>query len=643
MRDVVDEMPNAGVGESADGQPAARASAGGGFPVTFETGRHYKVHKSYIWLGPLLSTIALVVVVALNSISGFVQLGIAIKNGELEINPFLIVLAAIGGLLVLYGLMVGLYYLGYKNMSFVFDEREFSLYSGIITKRRVHVPYARVQSVNHRASVFQRIAGVCTVNIDSAGGAQNRAVRVPYLQLATAERLRVDLFVRKAAVEANQEVAVVYRPEADPTTQLGAAREAAIVAQQRGAAPMAPWQMQAAQGAQGGVQAQGVQTSGEANVLDSVAGDLGEYRGVWGGSVAGLEPVSYEYGLTNRELLLTSVSHGTPFVMAIVIGLSVLVSVVSISFAEDEFARFIASISVPITVLSFALSYVLGIAAIAISYGNFKACRRGSRIEVERGLLQRTFSGIDIERVQSIEVRQSFIRRQLGYCEISLGRIGTSGDNSNNTNNNSKLDASGIVVHPFVKIDRVDEILAGLAPEFADCPREQDLQPMPAIALGRNIRRRCVLFSWAFWLLACATVTFIVLTGIAEGPGFGFSYNQADMLFQIRTAYIVIAAICVVGIAFQAVGAVWWARGSGYALNNRFVVLRNDGLSTRFMAVPRQKVQCATTRSNPFQRGKNLTSLIVTTAAGTSSTSARLLDVPAEAGETFLEWLKPRH
>ena len=108
----------------------------------------------------------------------------------------------IGGIIIIplliYGLLVALAYWAYRNLSFVFDEGEFSLYSGIIVKKRVHVPYARVQSVNHHATVIQRIFGICTVAIDTAGGAANKAVRIPYVSLSVAERLRSELFLRKA-------------------------------------------------------------------------------------------------------------------------------------------------------------------------------------------------------------------------------------------------------------------------------------------------------------------------------------------------------------------------------------------------------------------------------------------------------------
>ena len=188
------------------------------YVATFETGRHYQVHKSYIWVGPIVAVFAMAFLTLVNGIQGWIELAKAIQAGDIHVNPLLVIGLIVLGLIVLIGLFIGLYALAWRNMSYVFDEREFSFYSGIITKRRVHVPYARVQSVNHRASLIQRLFGVCTVTIDSAGGSANKGVMVPYLQLEVAERMRAELFVRKAAVAAG----------ATPTLQVDAGAEFCI-------------------------------------------------------------------------------------------------------------------------------------------------------------------------------------------------------------------------------------------------------------------------------------------------------------------------------------------------------------------------------------------------------------------------------
>ena len=616
--------------QAAESAQAVSSPQPSPFVVTFETGRHYKVHKSYVWLGPVVAVLAVAVIALANSMPGIMQGITALQNADVHVPVLAAVAGAIIGLVVLYGIVLAVYALAYKNMSYVFDEREFSFYSGIITKRRTHIPYARVQSVNHRATIVQRLAGVCSVSIDSAGGASNKALRVPFLRLETAERMRVDLFVRKAAVEAGMEHVVTYDPNADTASIAGAQVEAMRVQEGRAQAPMAPGASIAS--APNGPAGQAATMS--PNVLDTVGGVVGDWRGAYGGLVAGLEPASYELGLSNHELLLTSISHSTPLAVAVVLGLSFAVSIGSIAFVGDSFSRTMVAFMAPIVLGTVLVSWLIGVIGTAISFGNFRARRRGSRIEVERGLLQRDFSGIDIARVQSVEIRQSLIRRMIGYCEISLGRINAGSDEAGKQNNSSST--RGLVVHPFVKIDRVDEIIDGLAPELTDRPRIEELAKLPAPAFRRSILRRCVWYNAGLYVLIALGILVVLVNST---PG-GISATAARGFYGMVG---IVAAICVVYTIGRAVGAVFWARGSGYTWNRNYLMLFNDGLSVERVIIPRQKIQSGSTRSNPFQRRLSLTGIAAMTAAGTRSTSVKLIDVPDEVGAAYLEWLKPRH
>ena len=585
------------------------------FVGTFETGRHYQVHKSYVYVAPVVAMLVFVVVVLLNGAQGIIQLALAIRNGDIAVNPLFVVGGIVLGFIVLVGAFVGLYWLAWRNMSYVFDEREFSFYSGIITKRRVHVPYARVQSVNHRASIIQRVFGVCTVVIDSAGGSSNKGVRVPYLRLETAERMRVELFMRKAAVAAGMEGAIAYAAHADTGSEEGAQAEAARVARERAQAPVAPVRTPGSEGIAaiaaawicpqcgkentgrfcGGcgtaipADQAGMTSTGSPNALDATMGVVGDWRGMYGGAALfGEEPAAYEYGLSNRELLLTTVSHDTPIVVALTIGLTFIVTCAFAILVQDEVASFIATFVFPIIVGATVLTWVFGLVTVLFSYGNFRACRRGSRIEVQRGLLARESSGIDIARVQSIEVRQSFIRRLIGYCEVSLGRIDAAGE-QNKGNNNSKAGTKGLVIHPFVKLDRVDEIIDGLAPEFADRPRRAECSPLPAPALRRALLRRCIWYNWALWIAVAIVICWAVIGALVNAGSIRFAsaaaYAQYDS-FMVGSLAIVIV-LCAAFTAGRAVGAVLWARHSGYSWNRRYLLLHNDGLSTADSLVPR--------------------------------------------------------
>ena len=142
-----------------------------------------------------------------------------------------------------------------------------------------------------------------------------------------------------------------------------------------------------------------------------------------------------------------------------------------------------------------------------------------------------------------------------------------------------------------------------------------------------------------------------VIVGICWGV-IGALVNAGAIHFANATAYaqydqfmvgslIIVIVLTVIFTAGRAVGAVLWARHSGYLWNRRYLLLCNDGLSTEQSIIPRQKIQAAATRSNPFQRRLSLATLQAVTAAGTRSTTARLLDVPADAGTAYLDWAKP--
>ena len=564
------------------------------YPVSFETGKHYKVHGSYIWLAPIVVTLAIVLVGGLNSVQGIIGAVAALQQHGVLPKAILTILLVIIGIAVVYGIICAICALAYKNMSYVFDEREFSFYSGIIIKKRVHLPYSRVQSVNHRAGIVQRLAGVCTVTIDSAGGASNKALRIPYLRLGTAERLRNDIFVRKAAVAVGAESSVVYVPDGTPTTPVDGARK-------------------------------------ESNVLDAAAGAVAEFRGVFGGDVAGLETPTYQFGLSNKELALASFTHGASIITGIYVamaGTATLAPVLTAKLASP----YVSLLFIPLIIGIILVAWLIGAAINAIAYGKYSCCRRGSRIEVESGLLQRRFSGIDISRIQSIEIRQTVIRQLLGYCEIAVGRISAAGDEGGKKGNSI---GRALVIHPFVKLEYAEQIIAGLIPEMDDRPRVQEISKLPKTAFRRSLIRRCLCFNVGVYV---AGATLLLWSVLKNSPG-TVVYPDFDTAV---TFFIVILLFCAVYTVARGAGALLWVRNSGYTWNRDYLLLHNAGWWENTAIIPRQKLQAGYTMDNPFQRRLSLTTLYAMTAAGVSKTSAKLIDIPAENGKAYLDWLKPR-
>ena len=492
--------------------------------------------------------------------------------------------------------------MSYKHIWYEFGDEEFSFYSGIFNKKRVHVPYRRIQSVDQTASLLQRVFGVCTVQIDTAGGASNKAVSVPFLRKADAEALRADLFARKSAA-----VGAPFR-EADAPSSFG-------------------------------------------NVLDAPAEVWDDVRGVFAGSEVDTGRISFQYGITNSELILTGLSNNTTLVLVVVGIIGVFSQVAEVVsqmageaggavaevLADAGLALFGNSLIALIVVGLIALSlfvWVMLALGTCISFGGFKARRRGDRIEVERGLLQHRFHGVSADRVQSVVVKQTFVRRIFGFCELSLGKVDAS---SGSGGMEDSLSEGALVVHPFVKVDRVPEIVAGLVPEFADMPTER--RRVPKVALRRALVRRTIVQGWGLW---CAVALALLHVGVMFGvSAYGDGFMSAGEIFWFDRIALVGYVACAVAEVLAAVGAVLWARSSWFSFNRRFMQVENGGLGTVSVCLPREKIQFGFSKSNPLQRRAKVATITARTAAGLQGTSTRLIDACEEDAAAWLAWLVP--
>ncbi len=555
--------------------------------------QRYKLHSSYIWLGSLRIVVAFAIVLIAGFADAFTSIMEVIREGR-----GFAVLAALGllavVLLVLLGLAFGYQAWSYKHTYYEVGEEEFSYHKGIFTKKRMHVPYQRVQSVNQNASVLQRLVGVCTVKIDTAGGASNEGITIPYVTKAAAESLRREIFARKQAILSGQ---------------------AAASSSTRAAAPDAV--------AVGG------------NVLDDVSEAFEDVRGIFGGAEVETGRISYEYRLTNKELLLSALTNSAASA-AIAIGiLGTLISVVGgvvgplLNSVRDSMVSWGAGFAIVFGVLLVigVMLFVWAVSAVAslLVYGGFRAMRRDRRIEVEHGLLSRSFHGLDIDRVQSVIVKQGFLRRLFGYCELSLGKIDSAPQGE--TNDKSTSISQGLIVHPFVKLSRVPEILNGLAPEFADVPVQT--VPVAPVALRRALVRRCTWGGFGFWLLVACVVMQCIMSVAAP-----------LVVLKFIAAFVAVYVLSVLCIVCEGVSAVLWYRGSGFAYNRDFMRVVNAGFSVRSVTFPRKKIQYGYLATNPFQRMSRVATLHAKSAAGTG-TDIKLMDVAQPDADAWFAWLHP--
>lgn len=591
--------------------------------------RHH-VHHTYIWLGTLRVAFWIFIAVLISLGSSIAEM--ISETGFISRHNSMALTAIIAGAVALFAIffivMVVYMKISYKHLYFTIEPSEFSLYKGILNKQRVHVPYTRVQSVDQKASLIQRVLGVCTVQIDTAGGASNKAISIPYVTKAQAIWLRSELFLRKQAavegVDVEQLRAISSIPSAPAATGaiVGAGADAST-----------------------GANAQAVNIDNVLEVGNQVWNEFG--NGLFSGTAHEDGKVTCEYGLTNKELVLTGLSNNTGFVAVIFMVIAVVLQVFTAVFQVFpeggewivdsvnrgtqalSFAGAVAAVVAIVVIL--LVVWAFSIIGTLISFGGFRARRRGTRIEVERGLLQHVYTGVDIDRVQSVVIKQTFIRRLIGYCELSLSKIDAA--SSEDESQNKNLNQTGLVIHPFLKVARVPEVLSGIAPEYDGAPK--DIKPVAKVALRRALIRRCIWQGGGFWLA--------VITAIAQAVlNIAWLYDEPIDIDIVDPVLMLLYALAAILFVIDAINAVLWARESGFSHNRDFIRILNGGFGRTTCDVPRRKIQYASTQTNPLQRLAHTATVNVRTAAGIGGTTVKLIDAWVEDAEECLEWVKPR-
>ena len=566
-----------------------------------QTGVRHSLHHCYIWLGALRAA-PVIFICGFSSLPGLTKLAEAL--GFISVNAFFAaVLLLLAFTVLICAVVMGARAWTYRYTWYEFDETEFSFYSGILNKRRTHVPYSKIQSVNERASLLQRLAGVRTVNIDTAGGASNKALVISYVERSAAEYLRRELFRRKHIEGEGERVAAV-----------------------------APGSL-----------------AGQGNVLDAAAAVMDDIRGVFAKDAVNTGVVTCEYRLGNKELLLSALCGRASFGLALATVMAALVVMATLAILAVlvDSATFFAATGVPksdlmltceltgsLLLLCLAMTWVTYLVGVCLSYGGFQARRRGGRIEVERGLITHVFNGIDVDRIQSVHIHQTFFQRLMRCCSVSYGRIGVaSGEESSSSSPQSETDK--LVVHPFLPIAEAWNVVQGLTPEYAHAPVAST--PMPKVALRRAITRRAMLKGVGFWL----AVVLLLLCAAVFAADATAARGHAQIGGLVAAMLIPGLLLCAAIAAIEVVGAFLWHRRSAFGFDGSGTIVVNGGYSTDTVIVPRKKMQYACLRTNPLQRHAGVATVLVCTAAGVRGRDERLIDVPIAEASAWLDWAQP--
>lgn len=247
------------------------------------------------------------------------------------------------------------------------------------------------------------------------------------------------------------------------------------------------------------------------------------------------------------------------------------------------------------------IGWLLSIGAKLIRYWGFRLERVGDELRTEYGLLSRHEGTVPLERVQSIRLEESVLRRLLGLASLRIETAGGVQDGDG-----ARGGAEAFV--PILRRSRAAELARAI---FHDLELD-DVRLAPVHPLAR----RRALFRYA-WPIIGASVTLALFLDIA----------WLGLLALLPGAYLYAGALY---------------RSYGYGARPGYAVARAGVMSRVTWLVPDRKIQTVHARASPFQRRYGLATLLLDTASGGSRTEARIPDLAAATAGRLLRELTQR-
>ena len=570
----------------------------------------------------------------------------------------------------------------YFHTCWFLTEKEIVLCRGAFLKRITRMPYEKIHAVNSTEKLLELITKTVTLTIDSAGGMMAGDIKIPSIARARAEILRNELKMRAfgnqstipdgsftiSAPGAEPHVSLGFPSGTQPGTASGMQAAPSLIAPslgtqpypQSGAAPgmqadssrtaSSPGtQAYPQSGAAPGVQAApsliapslGTQPYPQSGAAPGMQADSSRTAsspgtqaypqpGITPGMQGQAAPRMRAYSLTSKEIMLAGLANGRTL-LYIVIGLGLLWQLVSNLGLEDyifkhseSWVKRMIALGIPaiaVTVLGILiLSWIASILAFAMKNYNFSITTHGDRIEITRGLMSRVGIQVNLKRIQTLQIKQGIISRIFGYASIdaklAVSQIGQ-GQSSDPGHS-----PGSVTLHPFIKLDRINEYIAAFLPEYA--VRPDVMETLPKAALRRSVIRY-------------GRTTLLVL-GVPVGILMGILSRFSDIFGQLILPVTV--AFSLFFLLMLVTGWRAWV-GRGISVLNDFVAVRKGAYGRTWIFVPRRKIQIAGAGQNPFQRHSKLATVSVSTAA-TGIAKTELIDVSELQAAAFFNLVQRR-
>lgn len=476
----------------------------------------------------------------------------------------------------------------YYRFGYEFTSDTFDVASGVVARRSREIPYGRIQNVDIKQGVFQRLVGLAVVSIETAGGGSTEAT-LNFVSESEAKRLQREIRRRTAAAKDRRDRRHAADATGDRTaTNPGAGPRPAepdstgpeeIDADVEDATPerdpSSDRELTGRDPGSAGRSPEEYSTSAD----DAVRVDRG-------GDEPFAEPRRHRlFDLTAKELLLYSFTSFRPAAVAAVTFVFFLSTETVIEYLvtvarpvggppdlQSGSAGSYGILTLVSVINGILVTYLLSVAYTFATYYGFTLGRIGEDFVYERGLLQRYSGSIPAEKVQSVTVTDNPAQRLIGYAGLWVETAGYGPDS----------DSGSQSAVPLAERDRVHEFtenLTGVEPPRFSRP--------PTIARRRYLVR--------YSLVAAAFVAV------------AFGITRVTILDRWYVAAVVFAAV-------PPAAHLRYVH-LGYFVGDDHLVIRRGFWRRRTTVVPYYRIQTVSTRRSIFQRRLGLASVVVDTAS----------------------------
>lgn len=466
-----------------------------------------------------------------------------IFSGNISLTWILIV----GGILLLLLLLFGAGdFINKYRTRFWIEDKKFIVKDGILTRREKELDVGRIQSIDFNEPIFHRIFGAVKLEITTPG----EGIVIDTIKKSQARQLQDILYREKEKI--NNEEIEDGREEAE------------------------------------------VENLSESS---ETTGDMSE-------TSEGKSTFTDLYKMPVKALLLMSMTSGAlgSFLAIVFAFLNLVGATFLIETYLEYFENAFQSLAIGITIailLFIIVGYIIGIIILMIKYYNYTLKSQGTDLAVEYGLLEKKHKSVNINRVQNIMIKDSLLRRMIGY--YSLAVTITSEDFSKDNANGS------VTLLPFVKKKELYEIIHEIFPNYhVELP--ESVVPL------RGYRR----------YFQIMTAILIIITGVVQYFWWSYAWIIGLLLIMI----IVLSGV-------------YSARNSGYRIKKDEINMMTASFFTRsHFIIKHEKIIGAKIDENPLLIRAKLANISVTTAAGAAGSSATIHYIDREDIDTIWKWVE---